>query len=130
MQDSRSWARTEASKSDESVVDGLRVIRDSLVEVTPVASGGLQMCSPLIEGKTVNEVAEALFVTFEGKVPEESRRLARELVYIGSEAGDAKAEFMDIHWDLDSAVNEWEQVQKHTEFVEDPDSRVDFPRFN
>lgn len=130
MQDSRESARTEVSATDESIVDGIRIIRDSLVEVTPDGEGGIKMSAPLVEGKTVNEVAESLFSSFEGKVPEESRRLARELVYIGSDAGEAKAELLSVHWDLDTAINEWEQGQKHTEFFDDSEDRVDFPHFN
>lgn len=122
MHDDRKFARTAASLSDEPIIDGIRVIRDALVEVVPDGEGGMKMASPLVEGKTVNEVAEALFTTFEGKVPDESRSLARDLVYIGTEAGEAKAEFLAIHWDLDTAVEEWEQVQKKIQFEEDPDS--------
>lgn len=122
MHDDRKFARTAASLSDETVIDGIRVIRDALVEVVPDGDGGIKMSAPLVEGKTVNEVAEALYTTFDGKVPEESRTLARDLVYIGTEAGEDKAEFLAVHWNLDIAVQEWEQVQKNIEFAEDPDS--------
>lgn len=122
MQETQRMASIEVKNASEEVVDGIRVIRDSLLEIS-VKTGIPAMTSPLLEGKTVNEAAEVLHSEFEGRAPEESRRLARELVHAGSaDVGTEPASFMDVHWALDSAVLEWEQGQKHTEFPEDPDS--------
>lgn len=122
MSEKQSLAQTAVREADETIVDGIRVIRDALITVS-TDGGALMLSAPLIEGKTVNEAADILSSAFEDKVPEESRRLARELVREdASNQGDASVNPLDVHWVLDSAVLEWEQEQKHTEFAEDPDA--------
>lgn len=122
MEESQRLALNEISLAGEDIVDGIRIIRDSIITVEAGEEGGLLMTSTLLKGKTVNEAAKALAEAFEGKVPAESGRLAQELIHTDDESGGLQAQFMDIHWQLDSAVSEWEQVQKNTVFIEDPDS--------
>ena len=121
MQEKQRLALLEVSTSKEDIVDGIRMIRDSLITVEAGEDGDLLITSPLVAGKTVNEAAQALFDSLDGEIPEESRRLAKELIHTDDESGKDPAEFMDIHWQLDTAIESWEQNQKHTEFVIDPD---------
>ena len=121
MQETQRLALLEVSTSKEDIVDGIRMIRDSLITVEAGKHGGLSLTSPLLVGKTVNEAAQVLSDSLDGEVPEESRRLVKELIWTDDETGTKLAEFMDIHWQLDTAIESWEENQKHTEFVIDPD---------
>ena len=119
MLESHRIANLAVIAATEDIVDGIRLIRDSIITVEPNKDGYLRIASPLLEGKTINEAAEELRTVLETSVPSQSSFLAWELVYIAGEDGEAPADFLIIHDALDSAVADWEQNQKQTEFLID-----------
>ena len=116
MQTKQQEALRKRSESNEPVIDGVRVIRDSIITVVPNAEKSIGISSFLPEDISLNQAADALVEKFKGQFPAETLQLVKELLHDETDAGDKKVSLFSLHDSLDTAVYEWENVQKHTEF--------------
>lgn len=116
MQTSQQEALRKFSEADETFIDGVRVIRDSIITVVPNADKSIGLSSFLPEDISMNEAADVLVGKFEGQFPAETLQLVKDLLHDESEAGDKKVSLFALHGALDNAVYEGENIQKHTMF--------------